>query len=109
MMIKPFYLGARKLFLIFLILIFLSTLLLRFIIKFSNEWKAQDQKVSSHSEKMILENILTAKVQPENGKNIFFIDTVRMKKRKKKRPFTSRQACAIESAGESIHIRLKVP
>lgn len=34
------------------------------------------------------------------GQNIFFIDTVRMKKRFKERPFTARQACAVESAGK---------
>lgn len=48
----------------------------------------------------VLENILTATKQPEPGHDIFFIDTTYMKRRSSERPFTSRQACAVESAGE---------
>lgn len=80
---------------LFLFLIFLSTLLLRQIIKTLNEYELQDDDLF-----IDLEDILTSKVQPKNGKNIFFIDTVRMKHRNIERPFTVRQACSIESAGD---------
>lgn len=46
-----------------------------------------------------LEDIHLHAHQPEDGQNIFFVDTTRMKHRKE-RSFTARQACAIESAGE---------
>lgn len=61
-----------------------------------------DEKTEMMIEKkkgVILENILTAEKQPEAGRNIFFIDTTYMKRRKTERPFTNRQACAVESAG----------
>lgn len=48
---------------------------------------------------IVLENFLTAKVQPKDGKNIFFLDTIRIK-HKKPRLFTPRQQCAVESAGK---------
>lgn len=83
----------RRLFVLFLLLIFLSTLLLRHIIQSLNEYDLKQEFIH-------LEDILKAKVQPKNGQNIFFIDTVRMKRRNAERPFTARQACAIESAGE---------
>lgn len=79
---------------LFLFLIFLSTLLLRQIINILNEHEFQDDEFIE------LRDILTSKVQPKNGKNIFFIDTVRMKRRNAERPFTVRQACSIESAGD---------
>lgn len=66
-----------------------------FLIKSVHDIDEPEQFVTN-----ILENILSAKIQPKKGQNIFFIDTVRMKKHKKERPFTSRQACAIESSGE---------
>ena len=96
----------QKFFFYFLILILVSTVLVYFTFKSLDQkgskllpWldKFDDQELFVTS---ILENILTAKIQPKNGQNIFFIDTVRMKKNKKERPFTARQACAIESAGK---------
>lgn len=61
-----------------------------------------DQPVtSSQPAYLTVENIANAEVQPnKNGKNVFFIDTSRMRKKMMERPFTSRQACAVESAGK---------
>lgn len=70
-------------------------------IEISNHLLSTSNRTSSQPSNFItLEDISNANIKPENGKNIFFIDTVRMKKRMKQRPFTARQACAVESAGE---------
>lgn len=87
--------GMKKIFsVLFLISIAVSVFLIHFLIKSLNEFEAPEKFITN-----ILEDLLTAKIQPRNGQNIFFIDTVRMKIHKKERPFTFRQACAIESAG----------
>lgn len=61
-----------------------------------------DQPVtSSQPAYLTVEDIANAEVQPDkDGKNVFFIDTSRMRKKMMERPFTSRQACAVESAGK---------
>lgn len=97
MIFKSFHLRVHKLFIVFLFLIFISTLLLRFISGYLNGFDIHAQLQESTIE---LEDILNASVKPEMGQNVFFIDTIRMKKRKKERPMTSREACAIESAGD---------
>jgi hypothetical protein len=59
--------------------------------------------VNSEQKNLSLENSLTSKNQPsEDGQNIFFVDTIRMKRHNKKRSFTARQACAVESAGNNF-------
>lgn len=70
----------------------------------SNEFKL-DVKTNEKDE-VFLENILTASKQPELGRNIFFIDTTYMRRRKHQRPFTSRQACAVESAGKKLFCKM---
>ena len=57
-------------------------------------------ELSQREESIVLENFMSASEQPENGQNIFFVDTTRMKRHFRERNFTSRQACAIESAGK---------
>lgn len=96
MIFQSYYIvGVPKLFISFLILIFISTLVLRRITQSFSE------QMPKKSVNLPLENILLAK-DLQHGQNVFFIDTVRMKKRDKDRPFTARQACAIESAGKNI-------
>lgn len=93
-----------KLFFTFIFLIFLSTLLLRTILESLNEFipkvPAEVLQESADESFLNLENFITSRNQPSKDcKNIFFLDTIRMKKRNKTRIFTSRQACAVESAG----------
>lgn len=57
-------------------------------------------KSSQQSQFMSLVNILDAEIQPENGQNIFFLETARIRKDMKDRPLTTRQACSVESAGD---------
>jgi hypothetical protein len=98
MLIRAFnFSGFLKIFIVLLPCVITSMILFQIIIKSSNELKIKTlSKVQSNVEFVSLENILTSKVQPENGNNVFFLDTIRMKKNDKERPFTAREACAIE-------------
>lgn len=64
--------------------------------------QVETNEVQNKKYGVLLENILTATKQPEQGRDIFFIDTTYMRRRKTERPFTSRQACAVESAGRQF-------
>ena len=58
-------------------------------------WEAEEQETRKI---VAIQNLLTARVQPRNGKNIFFLDTSRMEA---KREINARQACSIESAARA--------
>lgn len=90
----------RGILLMFIALLCVSSASLYFL----NSWNSEEIAEGFDIE---LENILNATIRPENGENIFFIDTIGMKKRRRKlKYFTARQACAIESAGDFISISL---
>lgn len=96
--------GLRKLFFVFCFLIFLSTLLLRQILESLYDFHPDVPRPLSEESFLDLDNFLTSQDQPlENGQNIFFLDSTRMKRHNKKRSFTARQACAVESSGKKFN------
>lgn len=90
--------GIKNVIVIIIIVILLTVLLIRKIVNSVDTVEELGQEVHSENVYLTLENILKAKHHPKHGKNIFFLDTTRMKRRKKERAFTCRQACAVESA-----------
>jgi len=54
--------------------------------------------LESRSTEIVIENILAN--EPKDGRNIFFIDSIRMYIDLDYRNLNTRQACAVESAGE---------
>jgi hypothetical protein len=84
------------------ILIFIS--LLKISQLDTQAWINYETFGQPRSKHFLIENILIAKVQPVGVKNVFFVDTYRMKSHKIERieNVTTRQACAVESAGEWV-------